>query len=104
MGEKTVNGDTWIPVIVAFIAGVASFVPVWYRQRRQTPQVVTQAAQQVAGGAGELVERYEKLIVRLERQIEAQDKKIEALTKRVRVLEDQIKRLGHTPADNGSMV
>ncbi len=92
--------ETWVPIIVAFIAGALAFVPVWWKTKQGAPEAGARTATTLAEGAAELVEKYEKLLDRLEKRVIEQDKKIAALTKRVRVLENQIRDLGETP-NNG---
>ncbi|KKK64110.1 hypothetical protein LCGC14_2987520 [marine sediment metagenome] len=102
--DMDIDLEMWVPIIVAFVAGLLSFVPIWWRTRQGADEAEARTATTLTEGAAELVEKYEKLLDRLEKQVAAQDKKIAlqdkkitALATRVHVLEGQLRELGETP-------
>lgn len=88
----------WVPAIAAVITGIAVFIPVWFKTRKEAGLVSAETASTLTEGAGTLVDKYEKILIRMERRIEAQEQEIEELCKRVAALEEQLKEAGIDPA------
>ena len=93
--------EDWVPIIVAFLAGLLSFVPVWWRTRQDRPNSNARTATTLTEGAAELVDKYERLLDRLEKKVSQQEKQINSLSQRVKLLENQLKELGQTPFTDG---